>query len=288
MNDIVTCQVLNEADKESITLCAEWSNDHVTIYILKMDTLPLIGEMSMAQLKDFAENFPVTFDEYIEETRNMLAGKDTDVSFFLIDDMFKWSKRLWTRGKIMVHPVSKIETISDILHRLINNFNDTGKMLEELKQENDKLKSVQQKLNDQLQTMISLKNSIEKDLYAKFLLLLNSKKRKIKELQEESKEQSNVNSAYNAPTDESEGSEEDTSKSTGSPRKRIKNKVVSTASTSKMTGTFGTLLNNENANTPHKEIEEINEKPIDKVEQKANIRSQLTLLENDSEEDMFS
>ncbi|XP_020283984.1 DNA repair protein XRCC4-like [Pseudomyrmex gracilis] len=207
MIDVSVSQLVNEVDKSEFTLYAEWENTHFRIILLRSCTMPLSGEMHIENANYFLHNLEETFETYLEKTRDAFSGKDTDVQFFLQDDEFKWiQETIQIRGRIRVGPLSNVLTVSDTLKQLAELYQRCQEGRVKLEEENEVLINRNAKLITELDEIINKKKTMEKDLYAKFILLLNAKKRKIRELQEAlDNNKPKIKSVYDESTDEESG-----------------------------------------------------------------------------------
>jgi len=133
----------------------------------------------------FLEQLEEPLEIYLEKTRQAFSGKNMDIQFFLQDDTFIWKQQnILTRGEITLHPFSNLLIISDTLKQLSEFYQKCQEQIIALEKENKYLNETNKKLNTDIEKMIEIKNNMEEDLYEKFLLLLNTKKKKIRELQE--------------------------------------------------------------------------------------------------------
>ncbi|EFN74960.1 hypothetical protein EAG_01275, partial [Camponotus floridanus] len=132
----------------------------------------------------FLDHLDESFEKYFEKTRHAFSGKNPDIQFFLQDDTFIWKQQnILTRGEIAIYPLSNILIISDTLKQLLEFYQKCQEKILTLEKENKYLNESNIKLTTDIEQMINIKDKMEKDLYAKFLLLLNAKKNKIRELQ---------------------------------------------------------------------------------------------------------
>lgn len=159
----------------------------------------------------YLDHLDESLDTYLEKTRCAFSGQNVEIQFFLQDAhlsgqyLFSWKQQnILTRGEITVYPVSKMLTISDTLKQISEQYQRCQEQILTLEKENECLNKTNAKLITDIEDMISMKNAMEKDLYRKFLLLLNTKKKKIRELQEAlDKKQTPDKLVYNKTTDES-------------------------------------------------------------------------------------
>ena len=152
-------------------------------------------------------------EEYHKECRNVLSGRENDFEFSVEDDTFEWRKGIWTRGYIKVFPVFEIHVFSDFMQNILNNVGDMQVKYAELQKENEKVKRNLAALHDRLEDMIKIKNLMEAEIYKKCLLIVNTKKERIRELEKELKilKKTEV-SLYEMSTDNENSDEEVTKK----------------------------------------------------------------------------
>jgi len=132
----------------------------------------------------FLEQLEESLETYLEKTREAFSGKNTDIQFFLQDDTFIWKQQnILIRGKIILYLFSNVLIISDTLKQLLEFYQKCQEQIIALEKENKCLNEINNKLITDIEKMIEIKNNMEKDLYGKFLVLLNTKKKKIRELQ---------------------------------------------------------------------------------------------------------
>lgn len=215
MINVSVSQLVNQVDKSNFTLYAEWEDTHFKIILLRPCSVPLSGEMHTENANYFLNHLDESFEIYLEKTRHAFSGKNADIQFFLQDDTFIWKQQnILTRGEIAVYPLSNILTISDILKQLLEFNQKCQEKILSLEQENKCLNENNIKLITDIEKMMEIKDNMEKDLYMKFLLLLNAKKKKIRELQKalDSNKQT-IKSIFDETTDdESEKSDVESKK----------------------------------------------------------------------------
>lgn len=166
--------------------------------------------MHMENAKDFLDYLDESFETYLEKTKHAFSGKNADIQFFLEDDTFTWKQQnIVTRGEITVHSLSNILILSDTLKQSLELYQTCQERALTLENENEHLTKTNTKLIADIEEMIKIKTTMEEDLYIKFLLLLNTKKKKIRELQQAlSNTKKTTKSVYDETTDdESEGSD---------------------------------------------------------------------------------
>lgn len=152
----------------------------------------------------FLDHLDESFEKYLEKTRHAFSGKNADIQFFLHDDTFIWKQQnILTRGEIAIYPLSNILIISDTLKQLLELYQKCQEEILTLKKENKCLNESNIKLTTDIEEMINIKDKMEKDLYTKFLLLLNAKKKKIRELQKTlDNNKQTTKSVYDETTDD--------------------------------------------------------------------------------------
>lgn len=177
----------------------------------------------------FLDHLDESFEKYLEKTRHAFSGKNADIQFFLHDDTFIWKQQnILTRGEIAIYPLSNILIISDTLKQLLEFYQKCQEKILILEKENKYLNESNIKLTTDIEEMINIKDKMEKDLYAKFLLLLNAKKNKIRELQKalDSNKQT-TKSVYDETTDdESQKSDAESKKVQGTASSNLKKRKV--------------------------------------------------------------
>ncbi|XP_028049996.1 DNA repair protein XRCC4 isoform X2 [Monomorium pharaonis] len=158
----------------------------------------------------FLNHLDESFKTYLEKTKDAFSGKNADIQFFLQDDTFTWKQQnILTRGKIAVHSLSNILILSDTLKKSLELYQKCQEQALTLESENERLNKANTKLITDIEEMINVKITMEKDLYMKFLTLLNTKKKKIRELKQAlDNTKKTTKSVYDETTDdESEESE---------------------------------------------------------------------------------
>lgn len=155
----------------------------------------------------FLDHLEESFETYIGKTRRAFSGESMEIQFFLQDEIFTWKEQnILTRGEITVYPISNVLTISDTFKQLLEYCKERQKQIIVLQEENKCLNEGETKQNANVEKMINIKNSMENDFYSKFLLLLNTKKEKIRELQKALNDIGGK-SKYDETTDESGSSD---------------------------------------------------------------------------------
>ena len=183
---------LIKIDNKYYTLHVEWFNLHFKSNAVKIQQMsPLTGEMNTKNINDFSNELSKSSDKYIEETKKILRGKDTEIQFFLQDKILEWKSDLWTLGRIELCVVSDFQ-VRESFQQLLKFYQNIQDKMTLLEEENKNLINVNKEINSKIEKLIQIKITMEQDLYKKFIVVLNSKKKKIKELQDAIKKKENV------------------------------------------------------------------------------------------------
>ncbi|XP_060814477.1 DNA repair protein XRCC4-like [Bombus pascuorum] len=303
MTKITACEIFNQIDNKYYTLHVEWFNLHFKVMLLNSTMSPLTGEMNTKNINDFSNELSKSSDKYIEETKKILRGKDTEIQFFLQDKILEWKSDLWTLGRIELCVVSDFQ-VRESFQQLLKFYQNIQDKMTLLEEENKNLINVNKEINSKIEKLIQIKITMEQDLYKKFIVVLNSKKKKIKELQDAIKKKENVKeSVFDACTDEESEKEDETVKDIStiikvSKRKLpnynspkniqesektnhiVADKIIPKASTSK------DYARNE-VHTPDEYAKEMNKNEEKSCSPKKS-RSNLNFVEEESEEELFS
>lgn len=158
--------------------------------------------MHIENVNYFLDHLDESFETYLEKTKHAFSGKNADIQFFLQDDTFIWKQQnILTRGEIAVHSLSNILILSDTLKQSLELYQKCQEQVLTLENENKHLNEANTNLITNIEDMINKKTVMEKDLYTKFLLLLNSKKKRIRELLQD-KSTKTTKSVYDETTDD--------------------------------------------------------------------------------------
>ncbi|XP_047361761.1 DNA repair protein XRCC4-like [Vespa velutina] len=211
MSDITIVQILNEIDQIQYILYTEWKSTCFKIMLFKSSAVPLTGEMPENDINYYSQEHSKSFNEYLKETKDIFSGKNTDIQYFFQDNKFEWRRnKRWILGKITIFPISNIVLISEILYDILKQQQHLQKVISELRKENDLLKDNNKELSVNIEEMIEMKTNMEKELYKKFILILNAKKKKIRELEDSLKNTKyEQKSLFDVSTDQSEDSDTD-------------------------------------------------------------------------------
>ncbi|XP_015191782.1 PREDICTED: DNA repair protein xrcc4-like [Polistes dominula] len=226
MLNITITQISNKIDGTQYILYTEWTNTCFKIILLQPSAAPLMGEMLTNDINFYSEQHSKSFNEYLKETKDAFSGKNTEIQYFLQDNKFEWRKNnRWILGKITVCPISNIIDISETLYGILEQQQQLQEIISKLRIENDLLTNTKNELFVNLEKMTKIKIDMEKELYKKFILILNAKKKKIRELENSLKNAKRTQkSVYDTSTDQSEDSDMD-SKSAKNVKSKLKEAV---------------------------------------------------------------
>lgn len=296
MINVSVSQLVNQVDKSNFTLYAEWEDTHFKIILLRPCTVPLRGEMDIEKANYFLGHLDEAFEIYLEKTKLAFSGKNTDIQFFLHDDTFIWKQQnILTRGEIAIYPLSNILTISDILKQLLELYQKCQEEILTLERGNKCLNESNIKLTKDIEEMINVKDKMEKDLYTRFLLLLNAKKKRIRELQKALDNNKQTKSIYDETTDdESEKSDVESKKvhntaSSNSRKRKVdyKSEQKTISKNSKMNFRIRTNSSSSEDTSPEPSTSR-NKLTSQNIDVPHTIKQVLNISEEESEEDLFT
>ncbi|XP_043250548.1 DNA repair protein XRCC4-like isoform X2 [Colletes gigas] len=169
--------------------------------------------MNINDINYFCDELSKSTDEYLQEVESILCGKDKDIQFFIQNTALEWKKKIWTRGKIKLRSDLNVDIISKHFQRSLKFYQSVQEKLTLSEKENENLIDIKNKLCSDIEQMIKVKTNIEQNLYKRFVLILNSKKKKIRELENAIKtKQGAKDSIFDVRTDESAESDTEDSK----------------------------------------------------------------------------
>ena len=219
MTNVTACEIFNQADKKYFTLYTEWFESHFKVMLLESTSTPLGGKMNAKDVDYFCNQLSKSSDEYLQETKEILCGNDKGIEFIVQSTELEWKRNVWTLGTIKLHPVSDTKIISESFQRSLKLYQSIQEKISMLEKENKILKDIKEKLSFDIEKMIEIKTTMEQDLTKKFLILLNSKKKKLRELENAlNKKESTEESIFDVRTDESEESEVENNKTSNACR----------------------------------------------------------------------
>lgn len=209
MLDVTISQIVNEDDQAEYLLYTEWASKSFKIMLFKSPEILLMGEMSENDIDYYSEEHSKSRDEYLEEIKNALSGKDAGIHYFMQDDKFEWRRnKKWILGKITVRPILDIVFLTKTVYDLLKRQRHLQEAFAHSKKENESLVNTKKELYSDIEEMIKIKSNMEKELYQKFILILNAKKKKIRELEDLLKNKGNgQKTIFDESTDQSEDSD---------------------------------------------------------------------------------
>ncbi|CAL7948902.1 unnamed protein product [Xylocopa violacea] len=306
MTEVTGCEILNQIDNKSYTLYVEWFDSHFKLTLLESTISPLCGEMDTKDINNFSNTLSKSFDEYFKQTKKILCGKDKTINFFIEKETLTWKNNVWTFGIIKLHSILDIQVVCNNLRQLLKLYRSVQDRTSLLEEEKQNLMNENKELNSKVEKMIETKTTMERNLYKKFILVLNSKKMKIKELENEiNKKQQNIeNIVFDATTDESEGSERENqvikidppmiSTKVSKRKSSGNNKPISTKQTRKMNYSVDDKITDKPSGSRHcvnSEVDTSHEEQTCKspfYSKSKKSKSSLNLVEEAPEEELFS
>ncbi|XP_045776567.1 uncharacterized protein LOC123874996 [Maniola jurtina] len=155
------------------------------------------GDFSYEKCTTFAENFDEDLEQYKNNVKDALKMENSMYTFdftYVESDSnvakFYWKRRFKDSTATLVHgfvSVTKDEdagTKNDIIDFLLEQNKYLNSALEDYKNKTEILKTDLENWKSEFEKFTVTKNSLETTLYGKFVQLLNSKKRRIQELEE--------------------------------------------------------------------------------------------------------
>ncbi|XP_066567989.1 DNA repair protein XRCC4 isoform X2 [Amia ocellicauda] len=161
------------------------------------------GEVSEEDISREAEEMEMRREKYLEDLRQALTdgGKEPSrYSFDLSEDGVdgsalhlsyeKVQKDIsFKLGSVELHTISKpVEVVKELICHGLDNSAELQACNAHLQGENERLRGEWDYVNGELEKYVQAKEALEKDLYNRFVLVLNEKKAKIRSLQEKIKE----------------------------------------------------------------------------------------------------
>lgn len=175
--------------------CTHSETDLFTIEILSQNR-SWSGKFSRNAAKTFCENLDETEEEYFTNILAALKKKEQSyiVDFILDKNDVNLYKFVWKRkipkgflihGFVMLQKNVDTVTKDTIMDYLINKNEILESTIEVRNKEIDSLKNELLKYKRGFENLIEIKNTIEDNLYGKFILILNAKKKRIRLLEDE-------------------------------------------------------------------------------------------------------
>ncbi|XP_066593892.1 DNA repair protein XRCC4 [Prorops nasuta] len=221
MINFTTTQILNSEDANTYTVLIEWESDSTfTVFLMKPNFTPMMGKVSKDDIKYFSEALEKTEIDYINQTKCIFSMQCPDIQFLFNMEYLEWRRKgILTLGKVILEPITNINILCAVMEQLSQHHQNLGKKLENLEKENEYFKKTNKRLTFDIEEMIVKKNSMEVELYKSFLLILNSKKKRIRELENKLKRKTvTKKSRFQMDTESDTTEDEETTKT------EIKNK----------------------------------------------------------------
>ncbi|XP_078038518.1 uncharacterized protein LOC144470836 isoform X2 [Augochlora pura] len=169
--------------------------------------------MDTKDIEYFCDQLSKSFEGYVQETKEIFSGKSKEIQFLIDNTALQWKNNLWILGRIDLNPVSNIKMISECFKQSLQFYGGIQEKLSNIEQKNKELLEENAKLKSDIDIMLTTKSVMELNLYKNFLLLLNSKKKKMHEMKCGIKQEQNTkDSVFDASTDEDEESDEENMK----------------------------------------------------------------------------
>ncbi|TNM89477.1 DNA repair protein XRCC4-like [Takifugu flavidus] len=161
-----------------------------------------IGEVSEEELTRDADDMGVTTEEYVEDVLRALAGdgaqghrrddgEEAAYSLQLTPDHCRLSYQkisnnvLVNLGSVELQPaLDPVELNRDMIGQSLKRSTDLESENCRLLEENDRLKQEHRRILHELEQQVVDKEAMERELYSRFVVVLNEKKAKIRSLQD--------------------------------------------------------------------------------------------------------
>lgn len=157
--------------------------------------------------------------------KDELNGKNEGLQFFLKNKQFYWKKsgQVYTRTKqIYFKIVEDVQAVSQFVQDVMNYNSNAGISIKNLVHENENLKNRCSEMEEMLNVITEKKREMERELYTKFVLILNAKKEKIILLKNELKDKEALDNGYQDKTDDDDDDDTNDGDTSGSFKRKIK------------------------------------------------------------------
>ncbi|CAL1265769.1 unnamed protein product [Larinioides sclopetarius] len=186
---------------DDVFLMVEYElNNKLFVKILNLKRYEVyVGHSNDIELRSQAARIRLTFDEFIEKIIKALIENATDNSNFLycLDEKdgiykFQWKsideeQTIVSLGSVDVRKESFVITLADMLENISIDMHLMRNKIQDLNADIDKTRNQTSDALGQLRLATEMKETLEREMYSKFVLVLNEKKRKIRELQQKNK-----------------------------------------------------------------------------------------------------
>lgn len=177
-----------------LILESKWKSDSVQINIINQ-TVEFTGSISYELFKNISQCLEIEYEFFFDETKKSISTNNglPEFKYLIKENEFIWQKCCGENRKVTFGKMKLSETPSEgIQFKVLSNTVDIVSNLKfqliEKNKEIKKLMEQEKKSKKQLEMAITSKEENEKELFKKFISLLNSKKNKIKELQNDQKQ----------------------------------------------------------------------------------------------------
>ncbi|XP_050354235.1 DNA repair protein XRCC4-like [Nymphalis io] len=175
-----------------------WAQSESSLFCIQIfsDDHSWSGSFSLELAKSFEERLHEDAVEYaknvrdaLKKTNDMYKYEFTHSESNTFEAKFCWKKIFIDSTAVLVHGFvtlqrdESIETKDSVIDYLLNENKLLQSAIEGLKKNNELLNNEIDKCKSELEKLIDIKESLESNLYGKFIQLLNSKKRRIKLLE---------------------------------------------------------------------------------------------------------
>lgn len=185
-------------DNDDVFLMSEYeieSNLCLQILNIKRNEA-YIGQLNDYDLRSQAVNIRLTYCDFIQKATDALFEKNLDDSNFLYTlekknghFVFKWKsidneETIINLGFVEMNKKDSVSVFTDILLSASDEMHSLNSKVVKMSAELNESKKDNSDAIQQLSLAIDVRESVEKELYSKFVLVLNEKKRRIRELQQ--------------------------------------------------------------------------------------------------------
>ncbi|XP_023953623.1 uncharacterized protein LOC112057364 [Bicyclus anynana] len=188
----------NEQEEKLIYVKILWQNnkDHLFHIQVFSEEQSWSGDFSYVMCKNFREILDETEEQYINSVKDALRMNNKTYAYDFTHEgdsnhkKFYWKKKYEGSTGTMVHGFVSVKedevagTKNDLIDFLITENKTHCNEIDKYQNKTENLNNELEKWKNELEKFVDMKNSLESSLYGKFVQLLNSKKRRIQELDE--------------------------------------------------------------------------------------------------------
>lgn len=184
------------ASSNGFVIRTTWLDCEIQIALQCLDTeIGYAAHVAHSQLEETAKRLEIPFDDFLNETKYALTLSSSDGSssrpdfvYELKDATFTWRKRISDQLKIIYGSVTLVVTPGiqfELLNTLLSQQQAQQDEIVQMSGEAKRLLDVNTRLQGIFDKCLAEKKSVEDTLLRKFLALINEKKKRIEELEEE-------------------------------------------------------------------------------------------------------